>query len=79
MKDLPDKIEHKQYCNLTKEQASLYKTTVKDVIEQLENTEGIQRKGLMLLTLMKLKQFCHHPCQFLQDKSDFTPERSQTF
>ena len=76
IKDLPDKVEHKQYCNLTKEQASLYEATVKNVIEQLEETEGIQRKGLMLSTLMKLKQICNHPRQFLQDSSEFTPERS---
>ena len=77
IKDLPDKVEHKQYCNLTKEQASLYEATVKDVIEQLEEASGIQRKGLMLSTLMKLKQICNHPRQFLQDRSEFTPERSQ--
>ena len=76
IKDLPDKVEHKQYCNLTEEQASLYEATVKDVIEQLEEAEGIQRKGLILSTLMKLKQICNHPRQFLQDSSKFTPERS---
>jgi SNF2 family DNA or RNA helicase len=76
IKDLPDKIEQKQYCNLTKEQASLYEAVVKDVTEQLEVTEGIQRKGLMLSTLMKLKQICNHPRQFLQDNSDFTAARS---
>jgi SNF2 family DNA or RNA helicase len=76
IKDLPDKIEHKQYCNLTKEQASLYEVVVKDVIEQLETAEGIQRKGLMFSTLMKLKQICNHPRQFLQDNSEFTSARS---
>ncbi|MGL5034022.1 MAG: DEAD/DEAH box helicase, partial [Microcystaceae cyanobacterium] len=76
IKDLPDKLEQKQYCNLTKEQASLYEVVVKDVVKQLEDAEGIQRKGLMLSTLMKLKQICNHPRQFLQDNSDFTPERS---
>ena len=76
IKDLPDKVEHKQYCNLTKEQASLYEAVVKDVIEQLEEAAGIQRKGLMLSTLMKLKQICNHPRQFLQDSSEFTPARS---
>jgi SNF2 family DNA or RNA helicase len=69
-------VEHKQYCNLTKEQASLYEVVVKDVSKQLEEVEGIQRKGLMLSTLMKLKQICNHPRQFLQDNSDFTSERS---
>lgn len=76
IKDLPDKIEQKQYCNLTKEQASLYEATVRDVMEQLEEAESIQRKGLILSTLMKLKQICNHPRQFLQDHSEFTPERS---
>ena len=54
--DLPDKIEQKMYCELTPEQASLYEAVVKDVTEQLEEAEGIQRKGLILSTLLKLKQ-----------------------
>ncbi len=76
IKDLPDKVEHKQYCNLTKEQASLYEVVVKDVLKQLETAEGIARKGLMLSTLMKLKQICNHPRQFLQDNSEFSVTRS---
>ncbi|MBD1853406.1 DEAD/DEAH box helicase [Cyanobacteria bacterium FACHB-502] len=76
IKDLPDKVEQKLYCNLTKEQASLYEAVVKDVEEQIQTAEGIQRKGLILATLTKLKQICNHPMQFLQDGSDFTPERS---
>ncbi len=74
--DLPDKVEQKLYCNLTKEQASLYEAVVKDVSEQIADAEGIQRKGLILSTLLKLKQVCNHPAQFLQDGSDFSPERS---
>ncbi len=74
--DLPDKIEQKVYCNLTKEQASLYQAVVDDVQAQLEDAEGIQRKGLILSTLMKLKQICNHPTQFLQDESEFSPARS---
>lgn len=74
--DLPDKVEQKLYTNLTKEQASLYEVVVKDVEEKLQSAEGIQRKGLMLSTLMKLKQICNHPAQFLQDGSEFSPERS---
>ncbi|MCG9890457.1 MAG: DEAD/DEAH box helicase [Thermosynechococcaceae cyanobacterium MS004] len=76
IKDLPDKVEQKLYCNLTKEQASLYEAVVKDITGELDETEGIQRKGLILATLLKLKQICNHPRQFLQDESDFTPERS---
>lgn len=76
IKDLPAKVEQKLFCNLTKEQASLYEAVVKDVEEQLKTTEGIQRKGLILATLTKLKQVCNHPMQFLQDGSDFTAGRS---
>lgn len=74
--DLPDKVEQKVYCNLTKEQASLYQAVVDDVQQQLEDADGIQRKGLILSTLMKLKQICNHPAQFLQDGSAFTETRS---
>ena len=74
--DLPDKIEQKMYCTLSPEQASLYEAVVKDVAEQLDEAEGIQRKGLILATLLRLKQICNHPAQFLQDGSAFTAERS---
>ena len=76
IKDLPDKIEAKQYCNLSKEQAALYEAVVNDVGDKLEESKGIARQGLMLSTLMKLKQICNHPVQFLQDESAFIPERS---
>ncbi|MEO0434607.1 MAG: DEAD/DEAH box helicase [Cyanobacteria bacterium J06656_5] len=76
IKDLPDKVEQKLFCNLTKEQASLYEAVVKDVENQLESAEGIHRKGLILATLTKLKQVCNHPRQFLQDESEFTALRS---
>jgi SNF2 family DNA or RNA helicase len=74
--DLPDKVEDKVYCTLTREQASLYEAVVKEVSEEIEEAEGIGRRGLMLATLMRLKQICNHPAQFLQDGSAFTPERS---
>jgi len=76
IRDLPDKVENRQFCNLSREQASLYEAVVRDVAKQLEASEGIQRQGLMLSTLMKLKQICNHPMQFLQDGSPFTAERS---
>jgi SNF2 family DNA or RNA helicase len=67
--DLPEKLEMKVFCNLTKEQASLYEAVVKDTQEAIESAEGIERKGLVLATLMKLKQVCNHPAQFLKDNS----------
>ncbi|HZV04396.1 MAG TPA: DEAD/DEAH box helicase [Gemmataceae bacterium] len=67
--DLPDKQEMKVFCNLTREQASLYEAVVRDTQAAIESAEGIERKGLVLATLMKLKQVCNHPAQFLKDNS----------
>jgi SNF2 family DNA or RNA helicase len=67
--DLPDKIEIKQYCQLTTEQASLYQSVVDDMMEKIENTEGIERKGNVLAAMAKLKQVCNHPAQLLHDRS----------
>ncbi len=67
--DLPDKQEMKVFCTLTKEQASLYAAVVKDAEATLTTSEGIQRKGVVLATISKLKQVCNHPAQFLGDRS----------
>jgi SNF2 family DNA or RNA helicase len=67
--DLPDKLEMKVFCTLTKEQASLYAAVVEDMSKSLDDAEGIQRKGVVLATLTKLKQVCNHPAQFLGDNS----------
>ena len=67
--DLPDKMEMKVFCTLTKEQASLYEAVVRDVAEALDSSQGIKRKGIVLATLSKLKQVCNHPAQFLGDNS----------
>jgi len=66
---LPEKIEAKVYCNLTKEQASLYEAVVKETLASLNDAEGIKRKGQVLAALAKLKQVCNHPAHFLKDKS----------
>jgi len=65
--DLPNKIEQKTYCNLTREQASLYQAVVDEMQAKLEDSTGIERRGLVLATLSKLKQVCNHPVQFLGD------------
>ena len=65
--DLPDKTEVKAYCALSRKQAALYGQTVSDLAEALEESEGIQRKGIVLATLMRLKQICNHPSQWLKD------------
>ncbi len=69
IQDLPEKMELKVYCPLTREQATLYQAVVKDMMKEIQESEGIQRKGLVLSTLMKLKQVCNHPALFLKDGS----------
>ena len=68
--DLPDKIEMKVWCNLTPEQASLYQATVADMLARIESAEqDIERRGLVLATMAKLKQVCNHPAHLLGDGS----------
>ena len=73
--DLPEKNEMKVFCNLTKEQATLYRAVVDEVQDDLAAAEGMQRKGLILATLSRLKQVCNHPAHFLGDNSEL-PGRS---
>ena len=51
---------------LSRKQAALYEQAVTDLAEALEDAEGIQRKGIVLATLMRLKQICNHPSQWLR-------------
>ena len=67
--DLPAKIEMDVVCSLTREQASLYQAVVADMLDRIESTDGIERRGLVLSTMTKLKQVCNHPAQFLKDGS----------
>jgi non-specific serine/threonine protein kinase len=65
--DLPEKLEMEVLCNLTAEQASLYQAVVDDMLARIEASDGIERRGLVLATMTKLKQVCNHPAQFLRD------------
>jgi hypothetical protein len=76
--DLPDKTEVSVECGLSKKQAVLYEKLVNDVEKQLKQSDGIQRKGLVLSMLMRLKQLCNHPDQFL-DQNAFEPSESGKF
>ena len=67
--DLPEKLEMEVLCNLTAEQAALYQAVVDDMLERIERREGIERRGLVLATMTKLKQVCNHPAHFLRDGS----------
>jgi superfamily II DNA or RNA helicase len=65
--DLPDKTEIKALCGLSRRQTALYGQAVQDLAKSLEEAEGIQRKGVVLAMLMRLKQICNHPSQWLND------------
>ena len=67
--DLPDKTEVTAHCALSRRQAALYAQTVSELAERLKETEGIERKGIVLTTLMRLKQICNHPSQWLNDNA----------
>jgi len=65
--DLPNKTEVKAFCQLSRKQAALYEQAVEELTEALDDVEGIRRKGLVLSFLMRFKQICNHPSQWLGD------------
>ncbi|MEU4472904.1 DEAD/DEAH box helicase [Micromonospora sp. NPDC023888] len=67
--DLPEKLEMDVLCNLTAEQAALYRVVVDDMLARIETSDGIERRGLVLATMTRLKQVCNHPAQLLRDGS----------
>ena len=67
--DLPRKLEMEVVCSLTREQAGLYRAVVDEMLDRIEHTDGIERRGLVLATMAKLKQVCNSPAQYLRDGS----------
>ena len=63
--DLPDKLETVDYVEMSKKQIVLYRKVVADMEERILNSDGIERRGVVLATIMKLKQICNHPDQYL--------------
>jgi non-specific serine/threonine protein kinase len=76
--DLPAKTEMRAECVLSKKQAALYGKAVEDLARRLKDAEGIARRGLVLSTLMQLKQICNHPDQYLHAAA-FSPDESGKF
>jgi SNF2 family DNA or RNA helicase len=77
--DLPEKLEMREYSPLTTEQAELYETVVNRMLGEVEAAEGMQRRGLVLSTLIKLKQICNHPSQYLRDHAADSAEPPQIY
>jgi non-specific serine/threonine protein kinase len=67
--DLPDKTEVRAFCHLTRRQAALYQQAVADLEAELARADGMKRRGVVLASLMRLKQICNHPSQWLGDGS----------
>ena len=65
--DLPDKTELKTWCHLSPSQAVLYQRAVTELAAALNDADGISRKGVVLASLMRFKQICNHPSQWLGD------------
>ncbi len=64
--DLPDKTEMQAYCTLTKQQIGLYQQAVNELKLKLENqVDDINRRGLVMSYLLRFKQICNHPNQWL--------------
>jgi superfamily II DNA or RNA helicase len=76
--DLPDKTEVKAYCSLSKRQASLYQQSVDALAAKIEAVDGMARRGAVLAFLMRFKQICNHPSQWLGDGA-FAPPDSGKF
>ncbi len=76
--DLPDKLEMNAYTTLSKKQIVLYKQLIEQLSEKLKEVEGIERKGLVLASIMKFKQICNHPDHYL-GREEFKPEHSGKF
>ncbi|MBW4423416.1 MAG: DEAD/DEAH box helicase [Nostoc desertorum CM1-VF14] len=69
IQDLPDKQEMTVFCGLTGEQAALYQQVVEQSLVEIESAEGLQRRGMILALLIKLKQICNHPAQYLKQST----------
>ncbi len=76
IQDLPEKQEMNVFCGLSAEQASLYQKLVDESLVEIESAEGIQRRGLILTLLLRLKQVCNHPAHFLKEKALESAKRS---
>ena len=76
--DLPEKVELIDYAAMSKKQVVLYRKAVADMEQKVLKSQGIERRGIVLATIMKLKQICNHPDQYLGQK-EYTPSDSGKF
>ncbi|GHC33291.1 helicase [Streptomyces cinnamoneus] len=65
--ELPPKTETDHSVALTKEQAGLYEAVVREILAEVAEADGFERRGLIVKLLTGLKQICNHPAQFLKE------------
>lgn len=64
--DLPEKMVIDDYCYLSKSQAALYEATLNNMMSQISEIKGINRRGMIFKLITALKQICNHPYQYLK-------------
>jgi SNF2 family DNA or RNA helicase len=69
IEDLPEKIEIKEYCSLTEEQATLYRAATDELLGEVEQASDMERRGKVLQLINALKTICNHPRQYHEDDS----------
>ncbi|HEY9659245.1 MAG TPA: DEAD/DEAH box helicase, partial [Allocoleopsis sp.] len=76
IQDLPEKQEMNVFCGLSADQAAIYQKLVEESLVQIESAEGIQRRGMILALLTRLKQVCNHPALFKQEATGDTEDET---
>jgi SNF2 family DNA or RNA helicase len=67
--ELPPKTETDRIVPLSAEQVTLYEAVVRETMEAIAATDGIERAGLVFKLLTALKQICNHPAQYLKQNT----------
>ncbi|AFZ35511.1 SNF2-related protein [Stanieria cyanosphaera PCC 7437] len=76
IQDLPEKQEMNVFCGLSSEQAQLYQQIAEESLVQIESSEGIKRRGLILTLLLRLKQLCNHPELLTAKNTSINPTKN---
>lgn len=71
-------LEQIDYVALSPKQAVLYRKLLAETREKVEQSNGMQRKGIVLALLLHLKQICNHPDQYLGTE-EYSPSQSGKF
>ncbi|MFD9410184.1 DEAD/DEAH box helicase [Streptomyces sp. NPDC059989] len=67
--ELPPKTETDHPVTLSREQAALYEAVVRETLAAISESDGMERRGLVVKLLTSLKQICNHPAHFLNEHS----------